>query len=87
MEYEATMKFVTNLDRAGIEAKLHEIAQKAAACGHADVARRLAVPVGKSGAELNALIQEGIAGLSGNSDARRLIDELEMVQVNLPNLG
>lgn len=87
MEYEATMKFVTNLDRAGIEARLHEIAQKAAACEHAGVARRLAVPAGKSGAQLNALIMESIAELSGKDDARRLVDELEMVQINLPNLG
>ena len=42
---------------------------------------------GKPRADLDALINRCVAQLKGKEGARGLIDQLEMVQINLPNLG
>jgi hypothetical protein len=87
MEHETTLKFVTDLDRAGIEMHLDQVQQKAAARGLADLAALLEGSAGKSRQDLDALVTACIklAGqYAGNS---ALVDQLEMVQINLPNLG
>lgn len=87
MDHEATLRFVTNLDRAGIESQLHAAALKAAERGFGDVAAQLGEAAGKPRADLDALINRCVAQLKGKEGARGLIDQLEMVQINLPNLG
>lgn len=87
MEHEATLRFVTNLDRAGIEKLLAGVAAKSAERGMANVTALLGGAPGKSRAELEKLIVECIGLLSKDSGNNGLIDQLEMVQINLPNLG
>ena len=87
MEHEATLRFVTNLDRAGIEKLLAGVAAKAAERNMANVAALLGGAPGKSRAELDKLIVECVGLLSKDGGNTGLIDQLEMVQINLPNLG
>lgn len=87
MEHESTLKFVTNLDRGGIETQLTQIRQKATDRGLAAVATLLDGLSGKSRQELDALITECVKLARQGPDNRPLVDQLEMVQINLPNLG
>lgn len=87
MEHEATLRFVTNLDRAGIEAQLRQVMQKAVDRQLAAVAMLLTGAEGKSRQELDRLITESIAVLRGTPGQQSLADQLEMLQLNLPNLG
>lgn len=87
MGHEATLQFITDLDRAGIEKHLAAIADKATARGAAEVATLLAGAPGKPRAELDALIVTCIGLLKQDKANSGLVDELDMVQMNLPNLG
>lgn len=87
MEHESTLKIVTNLDRAGIEAQLALVRQKAADRGLPAIAALLDGAAGKSRQELDMLITECIKLARQGADNRALSDQLEMVQINLPNLG
>jgi hypothetical protein len=87
MEHESTLKLVTNLDRGGIEALLDEIRRKAVERNLADLAARLDGIAGKSRQELDALIQKCIKLAHQTPGNRALVDQLEMAQINLPNLG
>lgn len=87
MEHESTLKLVTNLDRSGIEALLETIRLLAAERGMADIAGRLENVVGKSRMELDALIHDCIRLAHQAPGNRSLVDQLEMAEINLPNLG
>lgn len=87
MEHESTLRFVTNLDRSGIEAQLSQVRQKAAERGLADLAAQLDGIAGKSRPELDALITACIKLAGQAAGNKALVDQLEMVQINLPNLG
>lgn len=87
MEHETTLKLVTNLDRGGIEALLGDIRQKAVERNLADLAARLDGIKGKSRQELDALIHDCIKLAHQSPGNRGLVDQLEMAQINLPNLG
>jgi hypothetical protein len=87
VEHEATLRFVTNLDRAGIEAQLRQVRQKATDRQVPAVAALLAGAEGKSRQELEQLIVDCLAALRQTPGQQALSDQLEMVQINLPNLG
>lgn len=87
MEHEATLRFVTNLDRAGIEAQLRQVAQKAAERQLPAVAELLSGADGKSRQALDEIISASIVLLRQGSGQQGLADQLEMLQLNLPNLG
>lgn len=87
MEHEATLRFVTNLDRAGIEAQLRQVEQRAIDRQVTAVATLLGGAAGKSRQELEQLITECLQVLKQTSGQQALSDQLEMVQINLPNLG
>lgn len=86
MDTEQTMKFFLNLDRPAIEAKLREARALAASKNFGDVAAVLADVDGKAAAELDQKIKQCLKALSGASDAKALTAQLEMIQLNLPNL-
>jgi hypothetical protein len=87
VEHEATLRFVTNLDRAGIEAQLRQVERKAAERRVTAVAGLLAGAEGKSRQELEQLVAECLQALKQTPGQQALADQLEMVQINLPNLG
>lgn len=86
MGHESTMVFVTNLDRAGIEAQLLQVRKAAVERNLADVAALLAEVQNKSRVELDQLITRCIQSIRATPH-KALCDQLEMLQMNLPNLG
>jgi len=84
--HEETLKLVTNLDRAAIEARLAEVCNAAQAAGLAEVAQQLADAPGKSRAELEQRIRGALRLLAGKPERKALLAQLELVEINLPNL-
>lgn len=87
MEHEATLRFVTNLDRTGIEAQLRQVQEKAEARELKELAALLASAPGQSREGLENLIQRGIEMVRVSNGPKGLADQLEIVLLNLPNLG
>jgi hypothetical protein len=84
--HDKTFELVTNLDRAGIEARLEEVRQTAESMLIADLVQPLTGTAGKSREELTARVR---AAMQAARDAgeQRLLTQLELVELNLPNLG
>lgn len=84
--YEKTLKLVTNLDRAGIEARLAEIRAAANAAGLAELAQLFAGAEGAPRAQLESTVRSALKWLAGRPDHKALAAQLELVEINLPNL-
>jgi hypothetical protein len=84
--HDKTFELVTNLDRAGIEARLEEVRQTAESMLIADLAQPLTGIAGKSREELTARVRTAMAA-ARDAGQQQLLTQLEMVELNLPNLG
>ena len=84
--YEKTLKLVTNLDRAGIESRLAEIRAAANAAGLAELAQLFAGAEGAPRAQLESAVRSALKWLAGRPDHKSLAAQLELVEINLPNL-
>lgn len=86
MSNEATMKLVTNLDRAGIEAKLREIAGEAGAAGLADLSKMFVGIEGMPAAQIEQRVNNAIKWLADKPQHMKLAALLDLVGMNLKNL-
>lgn len=84
--HEQTLKLVTNLDRAGIEARLGEIRGAAQSAGLAELAQLLGGAPGAPRAALEQMIRGALKLLAGKPEHKVLLAQLELVEINLPNL-
>jgi len=84
--HEQTLKLVTNLDRAGIESRLADIRGAAQAAGLAELAQMFADAPGAPRAELEQKIRSALKWLADKPDHKALAAQLELVEINLPNL-
>jgi hypothetical protein len=84
--YDKTLKLVTNLDRAGIESRLAEIRKAANAAGLTELAQMFAGAEGAPRAQLEASVRNALKWLAGRSEHKVLAAQLELVEINLPNL-
>jgi len=84
--HEQTLKLVTNLDRAAIEARLADIRGAAQAAGLVEVAQQLADARGTPRAELEQKVRGALKLLAGTTEHKALLAQLELVEINLPNL-
>jgi hypothetical protein len=84
--HEQTLKLVTNLDRAGIESRLADIRGAAQAAGLAELAQLLADAPGAPRAALEHKIRGALKLLAGKPEHKALVAQLELVEINLPNL-
>jgi hypothetical protein len=84
--HDKTFELVTNLDRAGIEARLEEVRQTAESMLIADLAQPLTGIAGKSREELAARVRTAMAA-ARDAGQQQLLTQLEMVELNLPNLA
>ena len=84
--HDKTLKLVTNLDRAGIESRLAEIRGAAQSAGLAELAQMLAVTPGAPRAQLEQMLRSALKWLADKPDHKALAAQLEMVEINLPNL-
>ena len=86
MSNEATMKLVTNLDRAAIEAKLREAGGMAADAGLTDLAKMFMGIEGMPAAQIEQRVNSGIKWLADKPEHMKLAALLDLVGMNLKNL-
>jgi hypothetical protein len=84
--HEKTLKLVTNLDRAAVEAKLAEIRSAAQAANLADLAGMFAGIEGMPRAQMETRVRNALKWLADKPQHKDLSAQLELVELNLPNL-
>jgi hypothetical protein len=83
---DKTVELVTNLDRAAVEKILQRVAVEAKAQGLDDLITLLGGFVGMSQVELQKRVALCLESLSASPEHRVLFSQLELVELNLPNL-
>ena len=86
MSFDSTMKFSTTMNRAEIEAMLRECRTFGAAADLPEVAKLLTGTEGLPQGELKTRITSCLEQLGGKDEYALLIDKLDMLLLNLPNL-
>ena len=86
MSNEPTMKLVTNLDRAAIEANLREVGSAAAAAGLTDLAKMFKGIEGLPAAQIEQRVNSATQWLADKPQHLKLSALLELVGMNLKNL-
>lgn len=81
-----TLRWPTNLDRAGIEARLVQVRAAAEAAGLSYVAGLFHRVEGMTPAELGTNVVAGLTWLQDKPEQRAITTQLEMVAMNLKNL-
>jgi len=81
-----TLRWPTNLDRAGIESRLLKVCESARSLGLAHLVSLYADLKSMSAAELGASVVAGLTWLQDQPAHRALAMQLEMVAMNLKNL-
>ena len=83
---EKTMKLVTNLDRAAIEAKLAQVRLDAQSANLKELADMFSGIEGMPRAQIEQKVRNAIKWLADKPQHNALRGQLEMVELNLPNL-
>jgi len=84
--HDKTLKLVTNLDRAGIESRLADIRAAAQSAGLGELAQLLADAPGAPRARLEEKVRSALKLLADKPDHKALAAQIELVEINLPNL-
>jgi len=84
--HDKTLKLVTNLDRGGIEGRLAQIRGAAQAANLAELAQMLAGIEGAPRAQLEQTVRSAVKWLADKPAHKGLEAQLELVEINLPNL-
>ena len=84
--HEKTLKLVTNLDRAAIESRLAEVRKAAQAAGLGDVAGALAGFEGAARPQMEEKLRAALKALATRPEHKGLTAQLELLEINLPNL-
>ncbi|MDH4189007.1 MAG: hypothetical protein OEW21_02220 [Betaproteobacteria bacterium] len=83
---ERTLKLVMNLDRAAIEAKLEMVRNAAEAKNLTDLAALFQGIQGMPHAQIEQRVKSALKWLMGKSEHNQILAQLELVEINLPNL-
>ena len=86
MDQDKTVELVMNLDRSAIEERLKQIVVDARARGLDDIPTLLGEFVGMSQDELRKRVGLCLQSLSESPEHKALFTQLELVELNLPNL-
>jgi hypothetical protein len=84
--HDKTLKLVTNLDRAAIEARLADVRKAAQAANLADVSGILGGIEGAPRAQMEEKVRSALKALATKPEHKGLSAQLELVEINLPNL-
>ena len=87
MDQDKTVELVTNLDRAAVEDKLRQVVAEAKARGLSDIVKQLGEFAGIGRDDLQKRITPCLKALAQSPEHRALFMQLELVELNLPNLG
>jgi len=86
MSYEKTLKIVTNLDRAGIESRLAEVRKAAQGAKLGELAGMFDGIEGMPRAQMEMRVRNALKWLADKPDHKNLFAQLELIELNLPNL-
>jgi hypothetical protein len=81
-----TLRWPTNLNRAGIEKRLKQVHDAALAAGLEQLAALFASVEGMSAKQLGAAVVSGLTIVQDRPEQRAITKQLEMVALNLKNL-
>jgi hypothetical protein len=84
--HEKTMKLVTNLDRAAIEQRLAAVRNAAESGNLAELAGMFSGIEGMPRAQIEAKVKSALKWLMSKPEHSGLQAQLELVELNLPNL-
>jgi hypothetical protein len=84
--HDKTLKLVTNLDRAGIEARLGQIRAAAQSASLGELAQMFAGIEGAPRTQLEQKVRNALKWLADKPAHKNLSAQLELVEINLPNL-
>ena len=84
--HERTLKLVTNLDRGAIEGRLSEVCKSAEAKNLPELASMFSAIEGMPRAQMETRVKNAIRWLLDKPDHQGLLAQLELVELNLPNL-
>jgi hypothetical protein len=84
--HDKTLKLVTNLDRAAIEARLADVRKAAQSAGLAEVAGILGGIEGTPRPQMEQKVKAALKALATRPEHKGLSAQLELVEINLPNL-
>ena len=84
--HEKTLKFVTNLDRSAIEAKLAEVRNTAQAANLSELAALFSGIEGMPRAQIETRVKNALKWLADKPQHTGIGAQLELVEINLPNL-
>jgi hypothetical protein len=87
MDQDKTVELVTNLDRAAIEEKLGQIVAAAKTHNLEDIVTLLGAYAGMGQTDLRKRVGLCLHALSGSPEHKGLFMQLELVELNLHNLG
>ena len=85
-DHDRTVRLVRNLDRGAIETKLAEVRQAAQSSNLADLASMFAGVEGMPRAEMEKRVRNALRWLADKPQHNSLRGQLEIVELNLPNL-
>lgn len=86
MSYDKTLKIVTNLDRAAIESRLAEVRKAAQGAKLTELAGMFEGIEGQPRAQMEARVRNALKWLADKPDHKNLFAQLELIELNLPNL-
>ncbi|MBV8032651.1 MAG: hypothetical protein JO035_14160 [Betaproteobacteria bacterium] len=86
MSHEKTMKLVTNLDRAAIEQRLAAVRNAAQSANLGELASMFQGIEGMPRAQIEGKVKSALKWLMDKPDHKSLAAQLELVELNLPNL-
>jgi hypothetical protein len=84
--HEKTLKLVINLDRGAIEGRLTEVRKAADAKDLPELASMFNAIEGMPRAQIETRVKNAIRWLRDKPEHQGLLAQLEMVELNLPNL-
>ncbi len=86
MSYDKTLKIVTNLDRAAIESRLAEVRKAAQGAKLNELASMFEGVEGLPRAQMETKVRSALKWLADKPDHKNLFAQLELIELNLPNL-
>jgi len=84
--HEKTLKLVTNLDRAAIEQRLAAVRNAAQTSNLGELAAMFNGIEGMPRAQMESKVKSALKWLAGKPEHQSLAAQLELVEINLPNL-
>ena len=86
IDYEKTMKIVTNLDRPAIEGRLAQVRSDAQSANLKELADMFNGVEGMPRAQIEQKVKNTLKWLADKPQHNRIASQLDLVALNLPNL-